>query len=199
LLSLSAQPSSSTFYPSSCLGNATSLAQQNTDLKIEFQSPFWGPVSDQAKSFIRRLSALDLLHRPTAHDVYATLGLLLPPPPPPPPPLPPRHHPTLITKWHNTLTGIRTANKLSFFSDTSSVSRLSMQSSGGWNDQDPSPRIVAQAALKEEEQEKGDLGRDDTMPGSFEPAYQEPSLPWTEISDASSCKVKDPITLLKFN
>jgi len=56
-----------------------------------------------------------------------------------------------------------------------------MQSSGGWNGQDPSPRIVAQAPLKEEGQEKGDLGRGDTMPGSFEPAYQEPSLPWTEI------------------
>jgi len=33
------------------------------------------------------------------------------------------------------------------------------------NDQDPSPRIVAQAPLKEEGQEKGDLGRGDTMPG----------------------------------
>ena len=63
------------------------------------------------------------------------------------------------------------------------------------NGQDPSPRIVAQAPLEE----KGDLGRGDIVPGSFEPAYQEPSLPWTEISDASSCKVKDPITLLKFN
>jgi len=47
------------------------------------------------------------------------------------------------------------------------------------NDQDPSPRIVAQALLKG--QEKGDLGRGDIVPGSFEPAYQEPSLPWTEI------------------
>jgi len=74
------------------------------------------------------------------------------------------------------LAGI-TANKLSFFADTPSVSCLSMQSSGGWNDQDPSPRIVAQAPLKEEGQEKGDLGRGDTMPGSFEHAYQEPSLP----------------------
>ena len=92
-LSLSAQPSSSTFYPSSHLGNAISLAQQNANPKIEFQSPFWGPVSDQAKSFIRRLPVLDLLHRPTAHDAYATLGLPLPPPPPPPP----THHPTLIS------------------------------------------------------------------------------------------------------
>jgi len=52
------------------------------------------------------------------------------------------------------------------------------------NDQDSSPRIVAQAPLKEERQEKGDLGRGDIVPGSFdsfEPAYQEPSLPWTEI------------------
>jgi len=45
------------------------------------------------------------------------------------------------------------------------------------NGQDPSPRIVAQAPLEE----KGDLGRGDIVPGSFEPAYQEPSLPWTEI------------------
>jgi len=56
-----------------------------------------------------------------------------------------------------------------------------MQSSGGWNGQDPSPRIVTQAPLKKEGQEKGDLGRGDIVPGSFEPAYQEPSLPWTKI------------------
>jgi len=47
------------------------------------------------------------------------------------------------------------------------------------------------------------LSQGDTMPGSFEPAYQEPSLPWTEktgpFSDASSCKVENNITLLKFN
>ena len=76
-------------YPSSCLGNATSLAQQNANPRIEFQSPLWGPVLDQAKSFIRRLPALDLLHRPTAHGVYTTLGLPLLPPP--------SHHPTLIS------------------------------------------------------------------------------------------------------
>jgi len=79
------------------------------------------------------------------------------------------------------LTDIRAANNFSYFTATAAASRSSTQSSGGWNNQDPSPHIVTQAPLKEEGQGKGDLGRGDTMPGFFEPAYQEPSLPWTEI------------------
>jgi len=36
--------------------------------------------------------------------------------------------------------------------------------------------------LKEEgEEEKGDLGRGDTMPGSFEPYHRELSLPYTKV------------------
>jgi len=50
-----------------------------------------------------------------------------------------------------------------------------MQSSSGWNNQDPSPCVVTQALSKEEE-EKDDLGRGDTMPGSFEPTHRELSL-----------------------
>ena len=42
-----------------------SLAQQNADPEIEFQSPCLNLISDEAKSFIRRLAALDLLHCPT--------------------------------------------------------------------------------------------------------------------------------------
>jgi len=49
--------------------NTTTLSQQNPDPKIEFQSPYWNPLSDQAISFIRRLAALDPLHRPTADEV----------------------------------------------------------------------------------------------------------------------------------
>ena len=35
------------------------FAQQNADPKTKFQSPYWNPVSDQAKSFIQHLVALD--------------------------------------------------------------------------------------------------------------------------------------------
>jgi len=75
----------------------------------------------------------------------------------------------------------KAANNFSYFTVTAAASRSSTQSSGEWNNQDSSPRIVTQASLKEEGQEKGDLGRGDTMPGFFEPAYQEPSLPWIEM------------------
>jgi len=40
----------------------------HVDTKIEFQSPYWNLVSDHAKSFIRRLVALDPLHRPSADE-----------------------------------------------------------------------------------------------------------------------------------
>jgi len=46
--------------------NTSTHAQQNADPKIEFQSPHWNPVSDQTKSFIRRLAALGPLHRPAS-------------------------------------------------------------------------------------------------------------------------------------
>jgi len=35
--------------------------------------------------------------------------------------------------------------------------------------------------LKKEKEEEEDTGQDDIMPGSFEPAHREPSLPWTEV------------------
>ena len=44
---------------------STALAQHNVNPKIDFQSSYWNPISDYAKSFIRRLAALDPLHRPT--------------------------------------------------------------------------------------------------------------------------------------
>jgi len=45
---------------------------------------------------------------------------------------------------------------------------------------DPNPVVVTQG-LEEEEEEKDDLSQGDTMPGSFEPARREPSVPWTEL------------------
>ena len=42
------------------------LSSKNVDPKTEFHSPYWSPISNQAKSFIRRLAALDPLHHPTA-------------------------------------------------------------------------------------------------------------------------------------
>jgi len=46
--------------------NPTTLTQQNADSKTEFQSPYWNLVSDQAKSFVRRIIVLDYFHHPTA-------------------------------------------------------------------------------------------------------------------------------------
>ena len=51
---------------------------------------------------------------------------------------------------------------------------------GRWRDQDPSRGVIIQG-LSEEEEEKGDLNQGDTMPGSFEPAHWEPSVPLTEV------------------
>ena len=50
-------------------------------------------------------------------------------------------------------------------------------------EKDPSPGVVAQVLSKEgaEKEEEEDTGQDDIMPGSFEPAHREPSLPWTEV------------------
>ena len=153
-----------------------------------------------------------MLHRPTAqealHDPWLT-------------PIPigtdtPSHvdlSPTLRqnwsprAKWHSALTGIRAANRFSYFAAAAAAaaSRTSTQSSGGWDDvidqnppvtqvleeKDPSSGVVAQVPSKEEAKEEAkeeeaakeeeDLGSDDIMPGSFEPAHREPSLPWTEV------------------
>jgi len=99
------------------------------------------------------------------------------------------------------LTGIGAANRSSYFAAAAAAaSRTSTQSSGGWDDivdqnppitqvleeKDPSPGVVAQVpskegAEKEEKEEEEDTGQDDIMPGSFEPAHREPSLPWTEV------------------
>jgi len=97
------------------------------------------------------------------------------------------------------LTGIRAANRFSYFAAAAAAaaSRTSTQSSGGWDDvvdqnppvtqvleeKDPSPGVVAQVPEKEKEEkeEAEDTGQDDIMPGSFEPAHREPSLPWTEV------------------
>ena len=49
---------------------STALAQHNVNPKIDFQSPYWNPISDHAKSFIRRLAALDPLHRPTFQEAF---------------------------------------------------------------------------------------------------------------------------------
>jgi len=104
------------------------------------------------------------------------------------------------------LTGIGAANRFSYFA-AAAASRTSTQSSGGWDDvtqvleeKDPSPGVVAQVPEEEEEkeekeekEEEEDTGQDDIMPGSFEPAHREPSLPWTEVV---SKNLGDFLTLL---
>jgi len=77
------------------------------------------------------------------------------------------------------LTGIRAANRFSYFA-AAAASRTSTQSSGGWDDVvDQNPPVTQ--VLEKEKEEEEDTGQDDIMPGSFEPAHREPSLPWTEV------------------
>ena len=83
-------------------------------------------------------------------------------------------------KWHSALTGIRAANRFSYFAAAAAASRTSTQSSGGWDDVvDQNPPVTQ--VLEKEKEEEEDTGQDDIMPGSFEPAHREPSLPWTEV------------------
>ena len=137
-------------YPPYCADNT--FAQQNAGPKIEFQSPYWDAVFDQAKSFIRRLATLDWLHLPTAHDTWRSPWLTATTARHAIPrrSLPHSHNWSPRAKWHSVLT--RAANNYL--------------------------HIVAQAPLKEEQ---GDLYRGDTMSGSFEPVHRKPSFPWTEV------------------
>ena len=121
-------------YSPFCADNTKALAQQNADPEIEFQSLYLNLISGEAKSFIRRLAVLDLLHCPTQR-FYVTLAY----PPPhhnyhyrlttPRRPLPRRHNWSPRAKWHSALTDIRAANNFSYF--TATASRSSTQSSGG--------------------------------------------------------------------
>ena len=150
-------------YPPFRADNTTTLAQQSADSKIEFQSPYRKPVSEQAKSFIRRLATVDLLHRPTAqealHDPWLT-------------PIPigtdtPSHVDLSTTlrqnwspraKWHSALTGIRAANRFSYFAAAAAASRTSTQSSGGWDDVvDPNSPVTQ--LLEKEKEEKEEWSR----------------------------------------
>jgi len=94
-----------------------SLAQQNADPEIEFQSPCLNLISDEAKSFIRRLAALDLFHCPTQrfnvtlayphphhHHHYRHITPRLP--------LPRRHNWSPRARWHSALTDIRPPTSL---------------------------------------------------------------------------------------
>jgi len=127
-----------------------------------------------------------MLHRPTAQEAFHDPWLT---------PIPttgtdtPSHvdlSPTLRqnwsprAKWHSALTGIRAANRFSYFAATAAASRTSTQSSGGWDDVVDQNLPVTQVLEKEKEEEE-DTGQDDIMSGSFEPAHREPSLPWTEV------------------
>jgi len=50
---------------------------------------------------------------------------------------------------------------------------------GRWRDQHPNRGVVTQGLSEEEE--KDNISQGDTMPGSFEPARRDPSVPWTEV------------------
>jgi len=51
-------------YLPSYADNTTILAQENADSTIKFQSLYWDPVFDQAKSLIWRLTTLNTLYYP---------------------------------------------------------------------------------------------------------------------------------------
>ena len=46
---------------------------------------------------------------------------------------------------------------------------------------DPNPVVVTQGLSEEDAEAKDDLSQDDTVPGSFEPARRDPSVPCTEV------------------
>ena len=50
--------------------NTNALAQHNVDPKIEFESPYWNPIFDHAKSFIRHLATLYPLYCPTIQEAF---------------------------------------------------------------------------------------------------------------------------------
>jgi len=79
------------------------------------------------------------------------------------------------------LTGIRAANRFSYFAAAAAASRTSTQSSGVWDDVVDLNSYVTQLLEEKEKEEEEDTGQDDIMPGSFEPAHREPSFPWTEV------------------
>ena len=114
------------------------------------------PVSDQAKSFIRRLAALDPFHRPTAQEALCDPWLAINTDTPSHVDLFPtlRQNWSPGAKWHSALTCIRAAN-ISYLA-AAAESRSSTQSSGGWNDLNLNP------VLKEEEEED-DLGQGDIL------------------------------------
>ena len=174
------------------------LSSKNVDPKTEFHSPYWSPISDQAKSFIRRLAALDPHLRPTAQEALRDPWLT-------PTTDTPSHvdlSPTLRqnwsprAKWHNALTGIRAANRFSHFGAAAAAagSRTSTQSSGGWDDQDSSPGVASAPSKEEVVVEEVEVEESEMMPGSFEPAHREPSLPWTEVVGKN---LDDFLTLLR--
>ena len=96
------------------------LAEQNADPKIKFQSPYCNLVSGQAKSFIRCLAAPDPLHCPTTHDTTAAaavdFSLIL------------RQNWSPRVKWRSALNGIRATNRFGYFAAAASWSNT--QNSG---------------------------------------------------------------------
>jgi len=77
------------------------------------------------------------------------------------------------------------------------ASRLSMQSSGKWHEE----QGQGHRQEKEQEQEHDDLGQGDVMPGPFEPGHQQPSLAWNKSLDCflTLFRVKYSYHALKFH
>jgi len=122
-------------YLSFCADSSTTFAQ-HADSKMEFQS-----------RLLTKPSLLSDVSPPSIHPtpsmLYATLGS--------PPPRPMCHPTSFLSptlrqkwspraKWHRALTGITAASRLSYFAVA--VSRLSTQSSGGWDDVDQNPPVT---------------------------------------------------------
>ena len=150
------------FMPTTPLPSPSIMSTQKSTLRVCTGIPFLimpSPLSDVSPPSIhsivppsRRLSpALGLSPSPWRHSHAVNLFPTL------------RQNWSPRAQWHSALTVIRAGNSSSYCA--TSASRLNTQSSAGWCDLDPNPRVITQAPLKEKE--KDGLGQGDLRPRSI--------------------------------
>ena len=170
------------FVPTTLLPLPSKLLTPESNSRVRTGTQF--PIKLNPSSDILPLSIHSIV--PLLRRLCAILGLPLSPPPSTLISLP---HSDRILEWHSALTGIRAANRFSYFTV---VSRMSTQSNGEWHDQDSSPGVTSVPSKEKEEVEEGKEG--EAIPGSCEPVHWGPSLPWTEVVGRN---LDDFLTLLR--
>lgn len=144
--------------------NTKALIEENTAAKIEFQTRYWNKISDQAKDFIRRLTALDPNDRPTAQEALKDPWLTAEVPVVPEGEeehdlrIGLREHFSARGKWKSAVHSVRAAHRFS--------SRTSTKSSGGWmegesegeprSDHGPGENANVTVTAPEDDQEKAE-------------------------------------------